>query len=307
MKKNDFNLEEIKDLNNKIIIVTGANSGLGFEATKIFAEKGAKVIMACRSLKRGIKAKELILKDYKNADLVPMELDLGNLKSIKNFAENYKKAYQKIDILLNNAGVMTTPYEKTEDGFELQNGVNHLGHFALTAHLFDLIKNTKSSRIVNVSSLAHKQGKMDFDNYLFEKGSYKKMKSYAKSKLSNLLFTYELDRRIKEKGYDIKVLAAHPGVSSTDLGRYIQGKNSSNPFLKFAIKFGQSPKQGCLPEVRASLDENAISGQYYGPSGFTQMKGSPVIVKSSKRSHNLNDAKKLWELSESLTQLKFEV
>jgi NAD(P)-dependent dehydrogenase (short-subunit alcohol dehydrogenase family) len=133
------------------------------------------------------------------------------------------------------------------------------------------------------------------------------MKSYAKSKLSNLLFTYELDRRIKEKGYNIKVLAAHPGVSSTNLGRHIQGKNSSNPFLKFALKFGQPARLGCLPEVRAALDENAQSGQYYGPSGFTQMKGEPVLVKSNKRSHNVEDAKKLWTLSERLTHTTFEV
>ncbi|BCR35754.1 oxidoreductase [Mariniplasma anaerobium] len=307
MKNIDFNITEIKDLNKKIIIVTGANSGLGLEATKIFASKGATIIMACRSIERANEARDLILKENKNAKLVPMDLDLGSLKSIKAFAKDFKNKYDQLDILLNNAGVMTIPYGKTTDGFEIQNGVNHLGHFALTAQLFDVIKQTKASRIVNVSSLAHRQGKMDFDNYLFEKGGYKKMKSYAKSKLSNLLFTYELDRKIKEKGYDIKVLAAHPGVSSTNLGRHIQGKNSSNPFLKFALRFGQPPHLGCLPEVRAALDENAQSGQYYGPSGLTGMKGRPVIVKSSKRSHNINDAKTLWNLSETLTHVKFEV
>lgn len=307
MKKTDFNIDNTNDLYDKIIVITGANSGLGLEATKIFASKGATVIMACRSIERANKARDLILKDYENARLIPMDLDLGNLKNIETFAKDFKKNYKQLDILLNNAGVMTIPYGKTSDGFEIQNGVNHLGHFALTAQLFDVIKATKASRIVNVSSLAHRQGKMDFDNYLFEKGGYKKMKSYAKSKLSNLLFTYELDRLIKEKGYDIKVLAAHPGVSSTNLGRHIQGKNSSNPFLKFALKFGQPPHLGCLPEVRAALDENAQSGQYYGPSGLTQMKGLPVLVKSNKRSHNVEDAKTLWKLSESLTKTTFVV
>jgi NAD(P)-dependent dehydrogenase (short-subunit alcohol dehydrogenase family) len=307
MKKTDFNLEEIKDLNNKIIIVTGANSGLGFEATKIFASKGATIIMACRSIERANEARDLILKEIKNANLVAMDLDLGSLKSIKAFVLDFKKKYNQLDILLNNAGVMTIPYGKTEDGFEIQNGVNHLGHFALTAQLFDIIKKTENSRIVNVSSLAHRQGKINFDNYLFEKGGYKKMKSYANSKLSNLLFTYELDRKIKEKGYDIKVLAAHPGVSSTNLGRHIEGKNSTNPFLKFALRFGQPASLGCLPEVRAALDQHAQSGQYYGPSGLTGMKGFPVLVKSSKRSHDIEDAKKLWSLSEELTQVKFEI
>lgn len=307
MIKNDFNIDDVNDLNHKNIIITGANSGLGLEATKIFASKGATVIMACRSIKRANDARDLILREYEDAKLIPMDLDLGDLKSIQTFVKNFKKNYKKLDILLNNAGVMTIPYGKTTDGFEIQNGVNHLGHFALTAQLFDMIKSTKASRIVNVSSIAHRQGKMDFDNYLFEKGGYKKMKSYAKSKLSNLLFTYELNRRIKEKGYDIKVLAAHPGVSATNLGRHIQGKKSSNPFLKFALRFGQPASLGCLPEVRAALDENAQSGAYYGPSGFAQMKGEPVLVKSSKRSHNVKDAKKLWAISEALTNTSFEV
>jgi NAD(P)-dependent dehydrogenase (short-subunit alcohol dehydrogenase family) len=236
-----------------------------------------------------------------------MQLDLGSLKNINTFVKDFRSEFDKLDILLNNAGIMTLPYGQTEDGFELQNGVNHLGHFNLTAQLFDLIKSTDNSRIVNVSSLAHRQGKMDFDNYLFDKGDYKKMKSYAKSKLSNLLFTYELNRRIIEKGYKVKVLAAHPGVSSTSLGRYIEGKNTSNPFLKMAMRFGQPASMGCLPEVRAALDESAQGGDYYGPNNLTQMKGNPVLVKSNKRSHNVNDAKELWTVSEELTKFKFAV
>ncbi len=307
MKKTEWTIQEIADLKGKIIIVTGANVGLGFESTKIFAQYNATVIMACRSID---KAKEAIIQiedEFPNADLWPMRLDLSSLKSIKSFADAFKKKYKKLDILLNNAGIMTVPYGKTEDGFELQNGVNHLGHFALTAQLFDVIKNTPNSRIVNVSSLAHRQGKMDFDNYLFENGGYGKMKSYNRSKLSNLLFTYELDRRVKDKGYNIKVLAAHPGTSSTELGRYLKTEASSNTFLKFALRFGQPPYMGCLPQVRASLDVNAKSGEYYGPSGFVEMKGKPVLVKSNKRSHNLNDAKLLWERSEELTKTRFEI
>ena len=307
MKKTKWSINEAKDLTSKVIIVTGANSGLGYEATKIFASKNATVIMACRSLEKANEAKEAIIEVYEKANLVPMVLDLGSLKSIKSFANEFKSKYNRLDILLNNAGIMTIPYGKTEDGFEIQNGVNHLGHFALTSQLFKLIKNTSESRIVNVSSLAHRQGKMDFDNYLFEKGNYKKMKSYAKSKLSNLLFTYELDRRIKEKGHDVKVLAAHPGVSSTNLGRYVVGKNGDSPFLKFALKLGQPADLGCLPEVRAALDESAQGGEYYGPDSLIQMRGNPIRVKSNKRSHNIEDAKKLWNFSEQLTNLKFDI
>ena len=307
MKKTKWNIDNIKDLSNKIIIVTGANTGLGFEATKIFAKKNASVIMACRSLEKANTAKKEILKEHEGSKLIPMELDLSSLQSITSFVNEFKKQFNAIDVLLNNAGIMTVPYSKTKDGFELQNGVNHLGHFALTAQLFDIIKNTPNSRIVNVSSLAHRQGKMDFNNYLFQNGNYAKMKSYAKSKLSNLLFTYELDRRIKEKGLSVKVLAAHPGVSSTELGRHINSKGSSNPILKFAIKFGQPANLGCLPEVRASLDDSANSGEYYGPSGLTQMKGLPIKVKSSRTSHNENDAKQLWTLSEKLTEQPFNI
>lgn len=307
MKKTEWTIDEVSDLKGKVIIVTGANVGLGYESTKIFAQKNATVIMACRSKERADEARNQIVNEFPNADLITMTLDLSSLNSVKAFSDSFKKKYNRLDVLLNNAGIMTVPYGKTEDGFELQNGVNHLGHFALTVQLFELIKNTQDSRIVNVSSIAHKQGKMDFDNYLYENGDYGKMKSYGRSKLSNLLFTYELDRRIKEKGYAVKVLAAHPGTSSTELGRYLKSEASSNSFLKFALKFGQPPYMGCLPQVRASVDVNAKSGQYYGPNGLFEMKGNPVLVKSNKRSHNLSDAKLLWEKSEQLTNIKFEI
>ena len=303
----NWTVSDIKDLTGKVIIVTGANSGLGYEATKIYAEHGATVIMACRSIERAQTAKDKIMIAHKGSNLDLMELNLGSLKSINEFVTSFKKRYKKIDILMNNAGIMTVPYGLTEDGFELQNGVNHLGHFALTAQLFDVIKKTPHSRIINIASAAHKAGKMDFDNYLFEKGKYSKIKSYGRSKLSNLLFTYELDRRIKAKGLDIKVLAAHPGSSSTGLARYLNSKRYERIAASIFNKMSQSPYHGTLPQVRASLDEEALGGQYYGPSGIMEMKGKPVLVKSNKRSHNLEDAKKLWDISEELTKIKFEV
>lgn len=307
MKQQVWNEDNIKDLTDKVIIVTGANTGLGFEASKIFASKGAFVIMACRNIEKAEDARNRIMIAHKDAKLVIMKLDLSSLNSIKEFVKSYKIRFNKLDILLNNAGVMAIPYSKTDDGFEMQNGINHLGHFALTAQLFDLLKKTKDSRIVNISSGAHKSGKIDFDNYMYENGGYSKFKSYSRSKISNLFFTYELDRRIKAKVYDIKVLAAHPGASNTDLFRGMNGKWYSKPFGYLTDKVIQSAYMGSLPGVRACVDESAQSGEYYGPSGRLEMKGYPVVVESNKLSHDEEHAKKLWDISEKLTGIKFEV
>ncbi len=303
----EWNVNTIPDLKKKIIVVTGGNSGLGFEAAKVFARNHATVILACRSIERAREAKNEILKETHTAVIDILELDLGSLASIKAFVTQFKQKYSTLDILLNNAGIMTVPYGLTKDGFELQNGINHLGHFALTAQLFDLIRATPGSRIVNVSSNAHKFGKMDFKNYLFEKGKYSKIGSYGRSKLSNLLFTYELDRRIKAKKLDIKVLAAHPGVASTNLGRYMNMKGIMAPMFKLFFKYAQTAEQGAMPEIRACVDETVLSGQYFGPGGNKKKPKSPILVESSKASHSLEDAKKLWELSEKLTNVRFDV
>jgi len=303
----DWNVESIGNLKGKIIIVTGGNSGLGFEAAKVFAQKSATVILACRSMDRALEAKNYILKEAPVAVIELIELDLTSLASINKFVKTFKSKFSRLDILLNNAGIMTVPYGVTQDGFESQNGVNHLGHFSLTAQLFDLLKNTPDSRIVNVSSGAHKFGKMDFENYLFENGKYGKLKSYGRSKLSNLLFTYELDRRIKAKNLKIKVLAAHPGVAATNLGRYMNMKGITGPLFKLFFKHAQSAYFGALPEIRACVDPAALSGQYYGPGGSKKKPLPPVIERSSKASYNEEDAKKLWSISEKLTKTKFEV
>jgi len=303
-----WNIEKIESLRGKNIIVTGANAGLGFASAMAIAGKGANLVMACRSKERAENAKKEILEKHPNAKVDIMLIDLGNLSSIESFVKEYKSKYKTLDVLMNNAGVMTTPYMKTSDGFEFQNGVNHLGHFALTAQLFDLLKQTKDSRLVIVSSIAHKNATIDFDNYMFEDGKdYTPMKSYRQSKLSNLLFMYELNRRIKDKGYDVKVLAAHPGVASTDLGRYIGSAKWAQPLMKLILKVLPSAYHGSLPEVRASVDIYAKSGEYYGPRTFFKMSGRTLLTKSSKRSHDLETAKGLWELSEKLTGVKFTV
>ncbi len=306
MSKKKWDFLDIPDMSGKIIIVTGANCGLGFEATRYLALKNAKVIMAVRSLDKGNDSKKTILEEYPKAKLDVMLLDLADLKSVNDFAINFKKKYKKLDVLMNNAGVMMCPYSKTKDGFEMQFGINHLGHFALTGLLLDVLKKTKNSRIVNVSSIAHRFGKMDFSNLMFEKGNYNSIKSYGRSKLANLLFTYELQRKLEKNKLDIIAVAAHPGSSSTNLTRHIE----TGFFIKH-IKplvmslYSQTARIGTLPQVRAAVDKNVKGGDYFGPKGFMETKGYPIKVKSNKRSHSLEDAKKLWEISEKLTNVKY--
>ena len=304
MSNEKWTAANIPDLSGKVIIVTGGNSGLGYEAVKAFAEKGANVILTSRSMENGEAAKTAIGKVIGKIDV--MRLDLMDFASIKTFTEKFKNKYTRLDVLLNNAGIMTTPYFLTKDGLEAQNGTNHFGHFALTGRLFELIKSTPKSRVVNVSSIAHKQGRMDFNNLLFENGKdYTPLKSYRRSKLSNLLFTCELQRRIEIEKLDCIAVSAHPGVSVTNLFRYIEKRWWFKIFFPFFKSFTQDQAKGALPEIRASVDPNVKGAEYYGPDGFYEMKGFPVIVKSNNASHNLADAKKLWEVSVKITGVSF--
>lgn len=303
----NWNYENIGSLKDKTILITGGNSGLGFESAAFYASKDATVIIASRSLERGETAKDEILKVYPNATLDVHQMDLESLSSIKVFVDTIKDKYDHIDILLNNAGIMTVPYGLTEDGFEKQFGVNHLGHFALTAQLFDLIKKGNDPRIVNISSVSHRIGTMDFHNLMYEQGAYSEARAYGRSKLANLLFTLELDRRLKEAHVPIKVLAAHPGVSNTNLMRHID-KRGIYKMFNWLIKLMVQPAfNGALPGIRAALDEDANSGDYFGPSGLLQFKGKPVLVKPGNRAYNKVDSKKLWEKSEELTKIEFKI
>jgi NAD(P)-dependent dehydrogenase (short-subunit alcohol dehydrogenase family) len=229
------------------------------------------------------------------------------LSSVKQFAIGFKRKYSKLDVLLNNAGIMATPYFKTNDGFEAQLGTNHLGHFALTGLLLDVLKASAGSRVVNVSSMAHKSGKMDFDDLMFEKGRpFKTMKAYGQSKLANLLFTYELQRYFEKEKIESISVAAHPGGSNTQLANHLE----KNGFMKIVSKvlrgIMQSAEIGALPQIRASVDPNVKGGEYYGPAGFSEIAGYPVLVKSTSASHSIEDAKKLWEVSERLTGVSFQ-
>lgn len=305
--KQHWDLSAMPQLKGKIAIVTGGNSGLGYETVKAFAQKGARVIMASRDMAKGEEAKAQILKNEVEGSIEVKALDLMNLASIKNFADQMKSELPQLNLLINNAGIMTTPYFTTSDGFEAQLGTNHLGHFALSGQLLGLLLKTPQSRIVNVSSMAHKAGKIHFDNLLFENGKgYQPMKAYAQSKLANLLFTYELQRKLNNNKAETIAVAAHPGVSRTGLMRYIEKYSWFKIGYPLFKLISQTPDMGALPQIRAAVDANVQGGEYYGPDGFNEMKGHPVKVKSNAASHQAVTAQKLWEVSEKLTGVTFQ-
>ena len=301
----NWTVENIPDLSGKIIIITGANSGIGYESAREFARKGAEVIVASRNPEKAERAIVRIREDLPAAKLKFIELDLANLASIRKFTEEFKLDYTRLDILLNNAGIMLVPFGKTVDGFERTVGTNHLGHFALTGLLLDVLSATPGARVVNVASNAHYAGEMDFNNLLFENGGYAPMKAYGRSKLANLLFTYELQRRFQSSGQDVVALAAHPGISATELANHLFFNLISwiiQPAMKLIF---QSSSMGALPSLRAAADSEALGGQYYGPDGKGEKSGYPIVVDSNSASKNEDDARKLWKISEELTGIKY--
>ncbi len=306
MSQSNWTIKNIPNLTDKKIIVTGGNSGLGFEAVKAFAKNGATVFMACRSVQKGELAKKTILDTYPKAVITVLELDLEDLNSIKSFATKFNQSQTQLNVLVNNAGIMMVPYGLTKDGFEKQIGTNHLGHFALTGLLLDLLKKTPSSRVVNVSSIAHKSGVMNYDNLLYANGTdYSPMKAYGRSKLANLLFTYELQRFFETHKIDCISVAAHPGVSDTNLFNHAAPKWIMGLLRPIFAAIVQPASMGALPELRASVDSTVKGGQYYGPNGKREMKGYPVLTTSIPASHDVESAKKLWENSELLTKVVY--
>lgn len=307
MKKNTWTKDDIPGLSGKTVIVTGGNSGLGYESVKALAEKGADVVLTSRSIEKGEQAKAQILKEIENGKIEVAKLDLADLESVRSFAARFQEKHRQLDILLNNAGIMTTPYFTTKDGFEGQMGTNHLGHFALTGLLLDLISKTPRSRVVSVSSNAHRRGTMDFDNLLFENGKgYSPIAAYGRSKLANLLFTYELQRFFKSRSIDSLSVAAHPGASMTNLARHLEDKWYFKLLFPIASLFIQDAAKGALPQIRAAVDPGVKGGEYYGPSGWNQLGGAPERVQSNQASHNKEDARRLWKVSEELTGVTIE-
>jgi len=294
--------KDIPTLSGKNAIVTGANTGIGLETARAFAEKGACVVMACRNLEKGNAAAENIrqLVPGSGVDIEVMELDLSALSSVKSFVEKYREQNDSLDILCNNAGVMMLPErQETTDGFEMQFGTNHFGHFALTGRLFGLLRNTPGARVVTVSSTGHRFGKIDFENLNAER-KYNPTWAYAASKLANLLFTYELQRRLKRAGIDMTATAAHPGWTGTDLQRH-------TPWLRFMNNFfSQKPPMGALPTLYAAISDDIRGGEYAGPRGFMEQRGYPKKVRSNAASHDEETARRLWEISEELTGVSFD-
>jgi NAD(P)-dependent dehydrogenase (short-subunit alcohol dehydrogenase family) len=298
--------DHIPDLNGKVTVITGGNTGIGFRASMALAAKGAETILACRNETKALNAARKIMMKVPEARVRFMHLDLGSLASIHRFATHFKTSYSRLDLLLNNAGVILMPYRTTEDGFESQVGINHLGHFALTGLLMDVIERTDGARVVNVSSKAYRKERMDFDNLRqTPKKGYSRIGAYTRSKLANLLFTYELEKRFQKAHINASALAAHPGYSYTDFGRAKVFKVLRLIFYPLVLAITQSSARGALPSLRASVDPAAKGGEFFGPGGRGQRKGYPVKVLTNGASHNEEDAKLLWEVSEEMTGVKY--
>lgn len=295
----------IQDLTGKRIIITGANSGIGLETAKVLAQKGAEVIVAVRNIQKGTQAIGNIKREHPFAKLTVMGLNLADLTSVRDFTQNFSKRYDSLDLLINNAGVMIPPYQKTKDGFELQFGTNHLGHFALTGLLLPILKKTPNSRVVTLSSLAHKGATIFFDNMDGSKG-YKAMKFYGQSKLANLLFAKELDQRLKQSGITIISLSSHPGISSTNLFKF--GKGDTPPWYLRAMMrvILQSASMGALPTLFAATDKKLKGGEYIGPDGRGNRRGNPAIETPAPGVYHQETMKKLWEVSERLTGVSYD-
>lgn len=301
MPKKKWDSSGIPDQKGRVAIVTGSSSGIGYETACVLANKNATVIIAVRDVKKGKAAAEKIKAVCENADLKIMELDLAALESVRRFSGDFEKNHTRLDLLINNAGVMMPPYSKTADGFELQFGTNHLGHFALTGLLMDLVLNTENSRVVCVSSTSHKSGKIDFSDLNWERRKYKKMQSYGDSKIANLYFVYELQRKLKKTGSHSIAAASHPGWTGTELQRHVGILNFMNRFLS------QNIEMGALPTLYAATAPDVSSGDYYGPAGWQEIRGYPKKVESNMLSHDTEIAKKLWMVSEELTGIKYEI
>ncbi|MCV7282806.1 SDR family NAD(P)-dependent oxidoreductase [Mycolicibacterium flavescens] len=293
---------DVPDQSGRTAVVTGANSGLGYDTAAVLADRGAQVVLAVRNLDKGNEALDRIKKASPHAVVSVQKLDLSSLDSVRNAADEIRAAHPRIDLLINNAGLMYVPdRELTADGFEMQFGTNHLGHFALTGLLLDHLLAVEGSRIVTVSSVGHRiRARIRFEDPHFETG-YNRFQAYGQSKLANLLFTYELQRRLSGRGAPTIATAAHPGFSDTELMRYIP---VVVPDIVWKI-FTQPADQGALPTLRAATDPGVEGGQYYGPDGIGEIKGHPKVVASSAQSHNEDIQRRLWTMSEELTGITY--
>jgi len=297
---------DIPDQSGRVAVVTGANSGLGYITSLELARHGARVVLGCRDETRGREAVARVVAEVPDADVDLRSLDMASLESIRRFADSVQAAYPAVDLLINNAGVMAIPRRETADGFEMQLGTNHLGHFALTGLLLPLMIDRAGARVVTVSSNAHKAGRIGFDDLMHER-SYFRWKVYSDSKLANLLFAFELQRRLTAAGSPLLSVAAHPGTAATNLVRPgAAGNPVKEAVMAFGVRvIGQSPAQGALPQLYAATAPDVRGGEYYGPNGIAENRGYPKRVEAVSAAKDPETAARLWSTSEDLTGVTY--
>jgi NAD(P)-dependent dehydrogenase (short-subunit alcohol dehydrogenase family) len=297
----DWTFDDIPDQTGRTALVTGANTGIGFETARALARRGARVTLACRNLDKGQAAVQQLLDETPDAAAKVRQLDLADLDEVRAFAAGFAAEEERLDLLILNAGVMVPPASTTAQGFELQFGVNHLGHFALTGLLLPRVQGTEGARVVVVSSTAAVGAAIHFDDLQFEKRGYSAWQAYGQSKLANQLFARELQRRLQADGSTVLVTAAHPGWTVTDLQR-------SSGLMRFFSSFlGMKPPQGALPTLRAATDPEATAGDYYGPGGLLQLWGYPKRVEMVRPARDGDVAQRLWAVSEDLTGVRYDL
>ncbi|GEJ56591.1 oxidoreductase [Anaeromyxobacter diazotrophicus] len=296
-----WSFADIPDQSGRTALVTGANAGIGLETARMLALKGADVVLACRNLEKGRAAVERVQSARPRGSATLAALDLSDLDSVAAFAASFAASHERLDLLVANAGVMVPPFGRTKQGFELQLGTNHLGHFALVARLLPLVLRTAGARIVVVSSTAQNFGRIDRDDLNWERRPYRPWAAYGQSKLANQLFALELHRRLSAAGSQVRVTSAHPGYTATDLQRTSPVARLFNPI------FGMKPPDGALPTLRAATDPAAASGSYWGPRGLFELRGPPAPARISAAAQDRATAAWLWGESEKLTGVAFEL
>ena len=302
--------KDVPDQSGRLAVITGSNTGLGYDTARVLAARGARVVMAVRDTAKGEAAARRIRQLTPSAEVMVRKLDLGSLTSVKHAGAEIAAEFPAIDLLINNAGVMYPPKSTTADGFELQFCTNHLGHFALTGLLLPNLLDVDGSRVVVVASIAHNiRAKIDFDDLQWEKRRYDRVAAYGQSKLANLMFAYDLQRHLvaaaKTKGAKTIAVAAHPGVAATELVRHIPGAKLGVDWISGKIL--NTAEMGALPTLRAATDPTVKGGQYYGPDGFKELRGHPKLVDSTKQSKDVAIQNRLWQVSEELTGVTFPV
>jgi NAD(P)-dependent dehydrogenase (short-subunit alcohol dehydrogenase family) len=301
-----WTIADIPSQVGKTAVVTGANTGIGYETARLLAERGAAVIMACRNLDKGKQAQSRLATAAPDARIELVHIDTSDLGSVRSAGAEIAHLADRLDLLVNNAGTAWPPYSVTAEGVELQFAANYLGHFALTGLLLDNLAAAPAARVISLSSHAHRAGRIRFDDLAFA-GGYQPLRAYAQSKLAVLMFTYELQRRLEAAHSSISALAAHPGGSRTELLRNPIGPapKLTTPAVMRRLGQFQSAEMGALCTLRAAVDPRARGGQYYGPDGLFEVCGHPAVVKSSKRSHDKNLQRRLWYAAEHLSAVTY--